>query len=677
MTIATITNSFSEGVPLPAYLVQFLDRFPVPAPDQELELIQKAKKGHEFSSTCLMVGHVRLVSKLAAKYAKTFDDGQDMLQEGMLGIRHAIGKFDPTKGYKFSTYARGWILGYIRRFWYRNRPEQLRLPEQKQMHLDRIYKFQREFPDDSSEQIAQKANLELEYVEALLVWGRSFQELPDWKEFPCFDDPILEEDESLDVEVESKTQTNVPLIKAPPPFIPPKYQIPVHLLKQWFQFGLAQFVNAAKSQLESPRLGLTQGFTHTPAREVSQERLNLSTWPTSLSFSYKNSTNTTVFSSQASKASPSTIIHFVQGAIAHAQKSLLVLCGFRSDGPADRPGDQSAPADQRCRGLEEPGTIGRGYLGFRKAVTRFIQRPLASVISSIRGFSSRAGPDPERGKREGAVFDSNPPPQQTDFQRTNTMYKTIAAFIVAWLGLRISPATAETIKIAPGHGHLIDLSASGCRVSKAYMGTRGIFDLSLDQPQPQTQKIYLTWKPNAQVKSTNLILDLVGCNRSSMELTINRSDGIPKTAITRIGTPTPIARPPEQPHALTRPPVGALPPGAVASTPLTLQPIAKRPAPKTVKRPPVRKLTLSQQTSPDLTAEGDVSDIKVTPSILLRGLNVARASGDETYRYRSDMHWRVNGMIRQMRWGATTEVAAKRANVSPDQLQALIDYAQQ
>lgn len=268
------------------------------------------------------------------------------------------------------------------------------------------------------------------------------------------------------------------------------------------------------------------------------------------------------------------------------------------------------------------------------------------------------------------------------------MYKTIAAMIAAWLGLLISPATAETIKIAPGHGHLIDLTASGCRVSKAYMGTRGIFDLSLDRPQPQTQKIYLTWKPNTQVKSTNLILDLVGCNRSSMELTINRSDSAPSTAITRIGTPTPIAHTPEQSRVFTgrlgQPPERTrVHQASTAVQPLTLKPQAQTlPKPKIVKRPPVRRVPLTQKVKPIPTAnipltKTNVSDSRITPATLLRGLNIARASGNQTYSYLSEMHWRVNGMIRQMRWGAKADVAAKRAKISPDQLQTLLNYAQQ
>ncbi|WP_235112551.1 sigma-70 family RNA polymerase sigma factor [Acaryochloris sp. 'Moss Beach'] len=531
MTIATIASPYSDGIRLPEYLVQLLNRFPIPSPEKELELIQYAKRGHETSLSWLMIGHVRLVSKLANQYAQTFEDGQDLLQEGMLGIRHAVRKFDPTKGCKFSTYARGWIRGYIRRYCYKNRPGQLKLPEKKQIHLDRVYRLQNEFPDASLEEIAQKAKLKLQYIEDLMRWGRSFKEIPEWHEFTIDDASFYADgddyDEYFGDELEDETNTNLVLIKAPRP---PKYQIPVHLLKQWFRVGMAQFVKVAQGQF-------SQGFSNysqPTALEAGQERVNLSTWPASLSISYQNNIQHFSSSPHLSQTPPAPeslsakAIEFVKGVIAHAQKSLLVLCGGRSDGPADRPGHQSPPADQRCRGLGEPRATRGRHLGFCQTVTEFIQRPLAAISQSIRGFPSRAGPDSSQQPQRGAVFDSNPPPQQTNLIRTNTMYRTIAAMIAAWLGLLISPATAETIKIAPGHGHLIDLTSSGCRVSKAYMGTRGIFDLSLDLPQPQTQKIYLTWKPNAQVKSTNLILDLVGCNRSSMELTLNRSDSAPQ-----------------------------------------------------------------------------------------------------------------------------------------------------
>ncbi|MGR3280621.1 sigma-70 family RNA polymerase sigma factor, partial [Acaryochloris marina NIES-2412] len=85
-------------------------------------------------------------------------------------------------------------------------------------------------------------------------------------------------------------------------------------------------------------------------------------------------------------------------------------------------------ADQRCRGLGESGTSGGGHLGFGQAVTRFIHRPLATISDCLRGIPSRAGPDDSSQQpQRGAVFDSNPPPPQTNLPRKNAMYKTIAA----------------------------------------------------------------------------------------------------------------------------------------------------------------------------------------------------------------------------------------------------------
>ena len=701
MTIATIASSYSDGIRLPEYLVQLLNRFPIPSPEQELELIQKAKRGHETSLSWLMIGHVRLVSKLANQYAQTFEDGQDLLQEGMLGIRHAVRKFDPTKGCKFSTYARGWIRGYIRRYCYKNRPKQLKLPEKKQIHLDRVYRFQNKFPDATLAEIAQKAKLKLDYIEELLLWGRSFQEIPDWHEFTIDDASFYADDddcdEYFDIGIEPETKTNLVLIKAPPPFIPPTYQIPVHLLKQWFRVGMAQFVNAAKGQVKAARLGFVQGFSrYSPSTASGQERVNLSTWPDALSFFYENSTSPSAYSQTPPQTPPATeslstkAFKLVKGAIAHAQKSLLVLCGGGIDGPTARPRHQPTAADQRCRGLGAPGKTGRGHLGLCPAVNQFIHRPLAAISQSIRGFPSRAGPNPHRDHRKEAVFDSNPPPEPTHLPRKNAMYRTIAAMIAAWLGLLISPATAQTIELSTKAVHTLDLTNplnstdQGCVVEKAYFGDPSAgqhLDIGLDKPQPKTQKITLRWKKKKGIDEVYLQMHLQGCSRKYAQISIKRVHDDPSSPVTYINSP--IAHTPEQSRVFTgrlgQPPVKThAHQTPIAVQPLTLQPRTQvLPKPKTLKRPPVRQISLSRQTKPVSVAITNVSDSRITPETLLRGLNAARASGNKTYRYRSDMHWRVNGMIRQMRWGKSPEDAAKLAKISPDQLQTLIDYAQQ
>ena len=65
----------------------------------------------------------------------------------------------------------------------------------------------------------------------------------------------------------------------------------------------------------------------------------------------------------------------------------------------------------------------------------------------------------------------------------------------------------------------------------------------------------------------------------------------------------------------------------------------------------------------------------INPTSILKGLNVARSKGEISYR--SDMHYRVNGMIRAMRRGSGVEAAGQKAGVPESVIEALISYSQQ
>jgi RNA polymerase primary sigma factor len=79
------------------------------------ELWKKAKKGDEGSKQRIMEANLRLVVPIAKKYHRQGIDFMDLVEEGNLGLMHSIDKFEPKKGYRFSTYASYWIEQSIRR----------------------------------------------------------------------------------------------------------------------------------------------------------------------------------------------------------------------------------------------------------------------------------------------------------------------------------------------------------------------------------------------------------------------------------------------------------------------------------------------------------------------------------------------------------------------------------
>ena len=76
---------------------------------QELALANLIKKGDEKARKKLIESNYRLVISIAKKYHRDELDFQDMIQESSIGLIKAVDRFDPSLGYKFSTYACWWI----------------------------------------------------------------------------------------------------------------------------------------------------------------------------------------------------------------------------------------------------------------------------------------------------------------------------------------------------------------------------------------------------------------------------------------------------------------------------------------------------------------------------------------------------------------------------------------
>lgn len=92
-----------------------LRKYPLLSQSEELRLGMLVKKGNKAAREQMINSNLRLVVNIALKYSKLGTPLLDLVQDGNVGLMHAVNKYEPSKGYRFSTYATWWIKHYIRR----------------------------------------------------------------------------------------------------------------------------------------------------------------------------------------------------------------------------------------------------------------------------------------------------------------------------------------------------------------------------------------------------------------------------------------------------------------------------------------------------------------------------------------------------------------------------------
>ena len=149
-----------------------IGKIPLLNAEEELELAKRVVDGDKKAKDKMAEANMRLVVSIAKRYSGRGLDFLDLIQEGNTGLLRAVEKFDPDKGFKFSTYATWWIRQAITRA-IADQARTIRIPVHMVETINKLLRTQRRMTQELNreptiEELAKELEMEPEKVEYVI-----------------------------------------------------------------------------------------------------------------------------------------------------------------------------------------------------------------------------------------------------------------------------------------------------------------------------------------------------------------------------------------------------------------------------------------------------------------------------------------------------------------------------
>ncbi|MDD5045106.1 MAG: sigma-70 family RNA polymerase sigma factor [Candidatus Omnitrophica bacterium] len=244
-----------------AYLKD-IRKAPLLTAEEEIDLSKKIKKGDKAAWQKMIKANLRLVVSIAKKYGRLGVPLMDLIEEGNVGLMKAVEKFNPKKGFRFSTYAAWWIRQSISRA-VSEQGKMIRVPAYMQELIGKWKKANEALTQKlnrapNNKEIAKKMRISEEMVERIVAWLST--------KTSSLDAPIGEEGESGIMDLIEDEKAVLPDAEME------------HTLDKERIRSLLDIMSDRERMVVEMRFGLTDGKRHTLAEvakklEVSRERV--------------------------------------------------------------------------------------------------------------------------------------------------------------------------------------------------------------------------------------------------------------------------------------------------------------------------------------------------------------------------------------------------------------------